>query len=102
MTIGVYLHFYVAHPDDSSNLALSCNRCNLQKGPNLTGIDQLTNGMVPLFHPRKEDWQHHFRFEGARIIGITPTGRVTVQVLSMNESRRLDLRLELLARRAFP
>ena len=25
--------------DDAGNLALACHRCNLHKGPNLTGID---------------------------------------------------------------
>ena len=25
--------------DDIDNLALACHRCNLRKGPNLTGVD---------------------------------------------------------------
>ncbi|HXK07029.1 MAG TPA: HNH endonuclease [Verrucomicrobiae bacterium] len=29
-------------PDDADNLALACHRCNLRKGPNLTGIDPQT------------------------------------------------------------
>ena len=33
--------------DDADNLALACHRCNLQKGPNLTGIDPLTGEVVP-------------------------------------------------------
>ena len=34
--------------DDPSNLALACHRCNLSKGPNLTGIDPITGGIVPI------------------------------------------------------
>ena len=41
------LTFHVEHivakqhrgSDDVDNLALACHRCNLRKGPNLTGID---------------------------------------------------------------
>jgi 5-methylcytosine-specific restriction endonuclease McrA len=29
--------------DESANLALACQRCNLRKGPNLTGIDLSAN-----------------------------------------------------------
>jgi 5-methylcytosine-specific restriction endonuclease McrA len=28
------------------NLALACHRCNLRKGPNLTGIDPMSGEMV--------------------------------------------------------
>jgi 5-methylcytosine-specific restriction endonuclease McrA len=34
--------------DDLVNLALACNRCNLHKGPNLTGIDPDSGQIVPL------------------------------------------------------
>jgi hypothetical protein len=84
--------------DTLDNLALACNRCNRHKGPNLTGIDQTTGNVVRLFDPRRNPWAMHFAFRGARIEGITPTGRATVYVLSMNGSRRLELRCRLLAR----
>src|SRR5689334_17900677 len=35
--------------DDSDNLALACHRCNLHKGPNLTGIDPETEQVTRLF-----------------------------------------------------
>ena len=73
-----------------------------RKGPNLTGIDPVTNEVVPLFHPRQNEWLDHFQVIGARIEGRTPLGRTTVQVLAMNDARRLDLRQELLARNEFP
>lgn len=83
--------------DDTENLALACHRCNLQKGPNLTGCDPEKSDIVPLFHPRRDRWSDHFMFLGPRIVGLTAIGRTTVVVLGMNDARRLDLRAELLA-----
>ncbi len=80
--------------DDPSNLALACDRCNAYKGPNLTSLDPATGDMVPLFHPRKNNWQDHFLFRGGEIIGRTATGRGTVRLLNMNAPRRLELRKE--------
>lgn len=84
--------------DELDNLALACHRCNLHKGPNLTGIDPATGQIVPLFHPRRDEWQQHFRARGAHLEGLTPSGRATVRLLAMNDPRRLELRSELLAR----
>ena len=84
--------------DDAENLALACHRCNLQKGPNLTGCDPESGDIVPLFHPRRDRWADHFIFQGPRIVGLTAIGRTTVLVLGMNDARRLDLRAELLSR----
>ena len=84
--------------DDHSNLALACHRCNLRKGPNLTGIDPITGEIVPLFDPRRDRWLDHFRFRGPVIEGVTAVGRTTIKVLSMNDTRRIERR-ELLARR---
>src|SRR5436190_17803196 len=46
--------------DDPDNLALACHRCNLHKGPNLTGIDSQSGQVAPLFHPRNDRWSDHF------------------------------------------
>lgn len=78
--------------DNADNLALACDRCNLYKGPNLTGIDPATGNLVILFHPRKENWADHFAMERGFIIGLTPTGRTTVRVLNMNATHRVKLR----------
>jgi hypothetical protein len=80
--------------DDAENLALACDRCNLYKGPNLSSLDPDTGGVTPLFHPRRNPWSQHFRFEGPKIEGITEVGRATVRLLQMNDSRRLQLREE--------
>ena len=83
--------------DDVDNLALACHRCNLRKGPNLTGVDPVSGELVALFHPRRERWAEHFLLRGAHIQGTTPVGRATVYVLGMNDARRLELRSELRA-----
>jgi hypothetical protein len=80
--------------DEVENLALACHRCNLRKGPNLTGIDPTTTTVEPLFHPRRDEWTSHFRLRGVLIEGITPVGRASVHVLAVNDARRLELRTE--------
>jgi hypothetical protein len=78
--------------DDVDNLALACHRCNLCKGPNLSGVDPRSGEMVPLFHPRRDRWLEHFVSRGPRIEGLTTVGRATVHVLGMNDIRRLECR----------
>jgi hypothetical protein len=84
--------------DDSDNLALACHRCNLHKGPNLTGVDPETGQVARLFHPRRDRWPEYFSFEGVRISGLTAAGRATVHVLDLNDPRRLELRTEIMKR----
>ncbi len=89
-------------PDDESNLALACRACNLFKSDQQTGIDDTTQEVVRLFHPRLDRWDEHFRVESEEgsIQGLTPTGRVTVACLRMNrvvqrEARRSWMKLNL-------
>jgi hypothetical protein len=84
--------------DVIGNLALACQRCNLHKGPNLTGIDPLTGGTAALFHPRRDQWSDHLEFDGVRLRGLTAVGRATVALLAMNDARRIELRSEILNR----
>lgn len=83
-------------PAAIGNLALACLHCNRFKGPNIAGLDPDSGELVRLFHPRTDLWEEHFRFEGARIRGTTAIGRATVQVLAMNASDLLLVRLELI------
>ena len=68
------------------NLWLSCRPCNEFKGVQTEGRDPETGEIVPLFNPRTQSWAEHFAWieNGTQIIGITPTGRVTVNALQMN------------------
>jgi len=83
--------------DADDNLCLACDRCNLHKGPNLTGIDPESQSVVPLFHPRRDEWSQHFVFHGSRIEGLNAVGRATVRLLQMNSPRRRALREQLIA-----
>ena len=80
----------------SENLALACPHCNRYKGPNISGRDPESGELVRLFHPRTDLWSEHFQFEGARILGRTPIGRATVQVLAMNAEEPLRFRVQVL------
>jgi hypothetical protein len=40
-------------------LALACCYCNRYKGPDLSGIDPNSGEVVPLFHPRRQQWDEH-------------------------------------------
>jgi hypothetical protein len=86
----------------STNLALACPRCNRRKGPNLAGIDKLTHQLTPLYNPRRDCWTEHFRWHGPRLVGLTAVGRVTIQVLGMNDPEDIRLRRMLIAEGVFP
>lgn len=88
--------------DDPANLALCGPKCNRKKGPNLAGIDPLTQSLVQLYHPRRERWPDHFRWNGPLVQGLTATGRTTIAVLDLNNDDRVRLRQSLLAEGAFP
>jgi len=85
-----------------SNLALCCPKCNRHKGPNLSGVDPQTNGVVTLYHPRNQRWSDHFQWNGAILIGLTDVGRVTVAVLNINDPVRLAARQALIEEGDFP
>lgn len=91
-------------PAAPANLAYACLHCNRHKGPNLAGIDRRTSPtrLVRLFNPRRHRWAYHFVFDGPRVVGRTPIGRVTVHVLAMNAPGRVALRAELVAEGVWP
>jgi len=73
--------------DDESNLWLACPICNRYKGDKTTGMDPESGETVPLFNPRIQVWNDHFRWseDGLRIIGLTPVGRATVDALHLSD-----------------
>lgn len=68
------------------NLCLSCPTCNRYKGVQQTGIDTESGSETLLFHPHKQEWTEHFKWsrDGETIIGLTATGRATIEALRMN------------------
>jgi len=73
----------------ADNLALSCILCNKHKGSDIASLDPLTGLIVPLFHPRREQWNEHFSYQEGQIIGLTPAGRVSVYLLRLNRVERV-------------
>jgi hypothetical protein len=80
--------------DDESNLWLSCSLCNRYKGSRTTGIDPDDGTQVALFNPRTQTWSEHFHWsaDGTRILGVTPVGRATINVLRLNNELAVEVR----------
>jgi hypothetical protein len=82
-------------PDTASNLAVSCPKCNLNKGDRILAEDPVSSLTVPLFNPRRGLWGEHFRytFDG-HIVGTTAIGRATAALLFRltNQSLPKDLK----------
>ncbi|MCH8923089.1 MAG: HNH endonuclease [Planctomycetes bacterium] len=86
----------------SGNLALACFSCNNFKGPNVSGVDPESGKVEPLYHPRNDSWSEHFEWHGATLVGKTPCGRATVEVLEINVPYRVIFRRELIEEGVFP
>jgi hypothetical protein len=88
--------------DTLDNLCLSCQHSNAHKGTDLGGIDETTGTFAFLFHPRRDDWDAHFKLNGAIIEGVTANGRVTVFLLNMNSMAQIARRIGLSALGRYP
>jgi len=103
-----HLRFHIDHiisrqhggSDDIANLCLACSHCNLQKGPNLSGL--LEGKLYSLFNPRKQNWHRHFEWDQTSLVGKTATGVVTIQVLDINGGEQVRRRENLLFEGRFP
>jgi len=84
------------------NLPWACFVCNRLKGSDIASIDLDTGKLVRLYHPRKDRWNKHFRFNGPRIEPLTNVGRVTEHLLQMNHPDNVQLRKELQSKGLFP
>lgn len=80
--------------DDLDNLALACFHCNRKKSDKTTAIDPISDVELPLFNPRKDNWQNHFNWsaDGLFILGLTPIGRATIKALALNRERVINIR----------
>lgn len=76
------------------NLALSCQGCNGRKYISTHAIDSVTGEEAPLYHPRLHQWSDHFVWNAdyTQVLGITPTGRATVEKLQLNREGLVNLR----------
>lgn len=84
----------LAGQTELENLALACVSCSLRKGARVSAEDPVGGDFVPLFHPRRDRWNLHFRWQQAEVVGITATGRATVTSLAMNRPIAVSIRRE--------
>jgi hypothetical protein len=80
--------------NEEENLWLSCSLCNRYKGAQTAATDPLTGQTTPLFNPRRDNWNAHFRWsaDGASIEGLTATGRSTIEALKLNNELSVEVR----------
>jgi hypothetical protein len=88
-------------PTAVDNLALACIHCNRFKGPNIAGLDLDSGEIVRLFHPRRDRWEEHFVWDGPRLKARTSIGRVTIDLLLVNEPEVVAVRKALQEEGAF-
>lgn len=83
--------------DDIENLAFSCQGCNNRKYTATHAIDPVSGERVALYHPRKDKWSTHFQWANdySLMIGLTPTGRATIERLQLNRKGVVNLRMAL-------
>jgi hypothetical protein len=80
--------------DELENLALSCPGCNGAKYNKVEAADPATGATALLFHPRRQSWNDHFAWSenSLTVVGLTATGRATVEVLRLNREGAQNLR----------
>ena len=76
------------------NLALSCQGCNNHKYNKIQGQDPIGGETVPLFHPRRQYWDDHFTWNDdyTLILGLSLSGRATVEALKLNREGLVNMR----------
>lgn len=78
----------------AENLALACVSCSLRKAARQTAIDPQSGQEVAIYNPRRDVWHEHFQWDGVHLVGLTATGRGTVEALKMNRVLILAIRRE--------
>jgi HNH endonuclease len=81
------------------NLAYACLACNNHKYVHIEAIDPVSGVLSPLYNPRIDAWEQHFRWSNdyAILTGISPIGRATVDKLKLNRPSLINLRIVLAA-----
>ena len=78
----------------AENLALACVSYSLRKAAHQVAIGPETSTDAPIYDPKGNGWQEHVRWKGVHILGLTPTGRATIEALDMNRPLILSIRYE--------
>jgi len=77
------------------NLCLSCPTCNRYKSDRVSLQSKSSDSEVKLFHPQQDDWSDHFRWkdDGTELLGVTPIGQTTIDLLRINRPQMTRVRL---------
>lgn len=88
----------------SGNLAFACPGCNGHKYNKIEAPDPVDGEVARIFNPRNQQWRDHFRWNDdyTLVIGVTKTGRATVNALQMNRPGVANLRDALFSIGAHP
>jgi hypothetical protein len=88
----------------ADNLALACQGCNNHKYNKTEIYDKSMDNIISLYHPRQQNWHEHFCWNDdfTLIIGLTATGRVTIEALQLNRPGLINLRRVLYAMNEHP
>jgi hypothetical protein len=80
--------------DTLEELAWSCAGCNGHKADKTRAVDPASGRLMPLFHPRRQNWARHFQWsgDGLLILGRTAVGRATIAALELNRAELVNLR----------
>lgn len=78
-----------AGADSFENLAVSCPRCNLNKGKKKQSTDFVTGKVERFFNPRADRWKEHFGIVAGQIVGKSPVGRATASILFRRTEQQL-------------
>lgn len=83
----------------ADNLAPSCYSCNQHKASRTDAYEAGAAASAPLFHPRRQNWDEHFSWnvDFTLLVGLTPTGRATIEALQLNRLGLVNLRRVLYA-----
>lgn len=76
------------------NLAYACGSCNRNKYVKVLAFDNITKQDVRLYHPRQDNWHDHFQWneDETIMIGTTPVGRATIDLLKINRHNNINQR----------
>jgi len=81
-------------PTAFDNLCLACPMCNRHKSDRMSAVDPTTGEITDLFHPQRANWTEHFAWtvDGSLLVGLTATGRTTIDALRMNRPQLVRTR----------
>jgi hypothetical protein len=79
---------------NEDNLCLCCWKCNSIKQKRVAAFDPVSNQLTRFFNPNTQVWSENFTWQsgGLYLVGLTATGRATVNGLKLNRSHLVNAR----------